>query len=348
MSEAFSRISDFKLVVGGVAGELQSVFRQNSIRYEFPMRSLGVIRGRLRMARAVWALRSVVRESAPETVFYVREPLLAFFLSVLSDRFRHNFFFEAHSFVRYPTFVYRHVFSFARGIIATSEKKADVFWNLFGVLKEKMLVRGNGFDADSFCAMPSKEEARRKLGLPLDKRVVTMIGKPTDERDIGAFVAAAERVPDVLFLSVGGTTQEIERIQSYKGFSHVQFVERVRPEEVVAYYAASDVIAVLLSMKFPEIAMYASPLKAREALAAGVPVVFSEVPALRDMADESLVTFVQPDDAVSLAKGVQLILASHDVSWAKAQKAREIFLKQSWQNRAKDIVEFIQTKRYGL
>lgn len=345
MSEAFSCVSDFTIVVGGVTGDIKTIFYENSIRREFPVMSLGVMHGRLRMARAVWALRDVVRESALDAVFYAREPLPAFFLSFLSGRFRNNFFFEAHSFSRYPVFIYRRIFSSARGVVATSEKKADAFQHMFRVSKEKMLVRGNGFDADFFRVMPSKKEARNVLHLPHDKRVVTMIGKPTIERDIATFLMAAEKMPEALFLSVGGTSQEIERMRSYKGFSCVRFIERVRPEEVAAYYAASNVIVVLLSSKFPDIAAYASPLKAREALATGVPVIFSDVPALHDVADESFVTFMKPDDADALTTSIRTILGAYSVHQEKANKAREIFLKQSWQNRAEDIVEFMENRK---
>lgn len=342
MSEAFSGFCDFTLVVGGVTGDVKTIFEDNSVRRPCILRSLGVSRGRLRMVRAVWALLNIIRTCPSDTVFYMREPLPAFMISFLSSQFRNIFFFEAHSFARYPAFIYRRVFSCARGIVATSEKKAIVFRNSFGVPDGKLLVRGNGFDAGFFTHMLSREEARSSLGLPLEKRIVVMIGKPTEERDIGTFLAAAEELPDVLFLSVGGLPHEIKRLQASKGFGRVRFVERVRPEEVAAYYAASDVVAVLLSTAFLEIAEFASPLKAREALATGVPVIFSDVPALRDVADGSLVTFVEPDDAEKLAGGVRAIFSDYGNHAAKAANARGIFLKQSWQTRAEDIVGFMK------
>ncbi len=342
MSEAFSGLCDFTLVVGDMAGDAKTIFYENSIHHAFFVRTLGISRGRLRMMRAVRGLLNIIRQCPSGTVFYVREPLPAFILSFVSPQFRNNFFFEAHSFARYPAFIYRRVFRYARGVVVTSEKKATVFQKLFGIPNEHVLVRGNGFDANFFRVMPKKELARSTLGLSPDKPVVTMIGKPTEERDISTFLAAAELMSDVLFLSVGGVLREIERIKSYKGFSCAHFAERARPEEVAAYYAASDVIVVLLSTAFPDIAAYASPLKARESLAAGVPVVFSDVPALRDVADESLVTFVKASDAEALVKGIQSILGDYDAYQKKANQARRIFLDQSWQTRAKDIIQFIK------
>ncbi|TSC69616.1 MAG: glycosyltransferase [Parcubacteria group bacterium Gr01-1014_70] len=345
MAEAFSRLCDFLLVIGNISGNVSDVFEQNSIRSAFSVESCNTtLRGRFRMVRAVRAWRRIVRKNPPGTVFYAREPLPAFMLTFLSKRFRSNFFFEAHSFTRYPAFIYRRVFGCVRGVIATSEKKAYVFQERFRVPKQKILVRGNGFDGEFFRVMPTKEEARNALHLPQDKRVVTMIGKPTAERDIATFLMATEKMPEALFLSVGGLPQEIEHLRSHAGFARVRFVERVRPADVAAYYAASDAIAVLLSTAFPEIAEFASPLKAREALATGVPVLFSDVPALRDVADDSFVTYVKPDDADALAAGIQSQFADYDSAVKKAAMAREIFMKQSWQNRAEDIVDFMENQ----
>ncbi|MEK7173852.1 MAG: glycosyltransferase family 4 protein [Patescibacteria group bacterium] len=343
MAEAFSRACDFKLFVGHMNISREELIKTNSIRYPFTVESLRVRAGRFRLLRMVLQARPVIKQEQANTVFYVREPLFAFFLTLLSKRFRSSFYLEAHSFVRYPRFVYGRVFLLARGIIATSEKKAVIFREKFNVPAKKVLVRGNGFDADMVCAMPEREEARRILGIPTGKRVVVMVGKPTDERGIDAFLEAASLLPDVVFISVGGLPQEIQRIREYRGFSSVKFVERVAPAEVASYYAAADSIAVLLSTKFPEIAKFASPLKAREALATGVPVVFSDVPALHDIAGEDLVTFVKPNDAQALADGIKIIFDTGESSAKKAKKAKELFLKQSWYNRAEDIVKFMES-----
>src|SRR3989344_3835293 len=116
MSEAFSRLCDFTLVVGDAAGDTKSIFHDNSVHHAFILRSLGISRGRLRMVRVVGALWGVIHGCPADTLFYIREPLPAFIISFLSPQFRTHFFFEAHSFSRYPAFIYRRVFTYARGI----------------------------------------------------------------------------------------------------------------------------------------------------------------------------------------------------------------------------------------
>ena len=168
MAEAFSRACDFKLLVGHMGISKEELFKTNSIRYPFIVESLKVQTGRFRLLRMALRARRCIRKEPTNAVFYIREPLFAFFLTLLSKRFRSSFYLEAHSFVRYPRFVYKRVFSFARGIIATSEKKAAIFREKFNVPAKKVLVRGNGFDADMVRAMPRKREREKCLGFRLE------------------------------------------------------------------------------------------------------------------------------------------------------------------------------------
>ena len=80
----------------------------------------------------------------------MREAMPAFFLTLLSRRFRERFFFEAHSFVRHYQFVYRRIFRYARGVVITSDQKAEAFRATFHLPEAQMIVRGNAIDSELF------------------------------------------------------------------------------------------------------------------------------------------------------------------------------------------------------
>ncbi|MEQ1849556.1 MAG: glycosyltransferase family 4 protein [Candidatus Peribacteraceae bacterium] len=77
-----------------------------------------------------------------------------------------------------------------------------------------------------------------------------------------------------------------------------------------------------------------SPLKLFEYAASGRPIVAADLPPLRDVFDDSSVTFVRPGDAVSLAQGIGEALKHPE----KATKAFQATAKHTWTNRMQRIV----------
>jgi glycosyltransferase involved in cell wall biosynthesis len=95
------------------------------------------------------------------------------------------------------------------------------------------------------------------------------------------------------------------------------------------------------SAKMERTRLYASPLKLFGYMASGVPIIASDLPAIREVLDESTATFCEPDNPESLARAIEFVLANPAEAQTKARKALELVKDYSWTERARKILEFI-------
>lgn len=90
-------------------------------------------------------------------------------------------------------------------------------------------------------------------------------------------------------------------------------------------------------------AHFTSPLKLIEALGAGVPVVVSDLPSIREIVSEKEAFLVQPDDPLALAAGIRQAFEGVDVRVRRARNGWQRSKEFSWQKRADKIVELART-----
>jgi glycosyltransferase involved in cell wall biosynthesis len=77
-------------------------------------------------------------------------------------------------------------------------------------------------------------------------------------------------------------------------------------------------------------------------MASGRPIIASDVPAIRDVFDESMGYFFEPDNPVSLASAIRLVFNEQYRAEEKGKRARLEVQKYSWEERAADIKRFIE------
>ena len=78
-------------------------------------------------------------------------------------------------------------------------------------------------------------------------------------------------------------------------------------------------------------------------MASGVPIVASDIPALREILNEKNAVLVKPNDPAVLARGIQKVLSDHALATSISRQAFEDVQKFTWENRAKSICEFIKS-----
>ena len=86
---------------------------------------------------------------------------------------------------------------------------------------------------------------------------------------------------------------------------------------------------------------YTSPLKLFEYLAAGKPIVASDLPSIRDILNKDTAMLVVSDDAQALAQGITVVLTDDALAKKLASNASELAKQYSWEQRAKKISDFI-------
>ncbi len=73
-------------------------------------------------------------------------------------------------------------------------------------------------------------------------------------------------------------------------------------------------------------------------MATGVPIVASDLPSLREVVSDKEVFFATPDDPVSFARTIEYIKANSDEAQVRADRAKALVQKYSWDVRSDKII----------
>jgi glycosyltransferase involved in cell wall biosynthesis len=210
------------------------------------------------------------------------------------------------------------------------------------------LVAPDAVDEKRFADTVDGGRARKELHISPSERVVTYTGHLYAWKGIDTVVAAAAELSDVVFLIVGGMPDDQNRLRSEivsRGLSNVRLEGHVSPARVPLYLAASDVLLLPNSAATPLSSRHTSPMKAFEYMAAGRPIVASDLPSLRELfASDVDALLVAPDDPGELARAVRRLLDDPSLSERLAASARRKVRDFTWSGRAAAILEFARRR----
>jgi len=228
-------------------------------------------------------------------------------------------------------------------MVTISEELAGRYRD-FGLPPEKIIVQPDGVDMERFSRPLSKDAARTMLNLPGDKPVVVYAGHLYDGRGIEDILAAAAELPGMQFLLVGGHDADVDRrkVQTQTaGLSNVALTGFINNGNLPPYLWAADVLLMPYSIKCPT-AQWMSPLKLFEYMAAGRPVIASELPAVKTVITHGRNAWLTPpDDGKALAKAISSLVHSQDLGARLARQAYKDVHQYSWENRVKKIMHYI-------
>ena len=122
----------------------------------------------------------------------------------------------------------------------------------------------------------------------------------------------------------------------------LRFVDRVPNRDVPLWLSALDVAV----MPFPETEHYKyfmSPLKLFEYMAAGVPIVATDLPSIREILQHDRdVWLVPPENPESLGRGISTLLQNRDRATRISRSAKERVKRYTWSKRAEGILKKVQ------
>jgi glycosyltransferase involved in cell wall biosynthesis len=188
----------------------------------------------------------------------------------------------------------------------------------WGVQPDRILYLPNGVEPNRFLRPNELRLQTLRQELKIEKKpVLSFIGSlslPSHPVDllIQAFAALARRMSEPILLLVGGG-EDFELLRSMVlelGLEErVRFCGRVLPEEVVDYYAISDVSVD--PVHDDDAARGRSPLKLFESWACGTPFVTADVGDRRALAgDPPAASLVRPGDPLELAETLVNLLSN--------------------------------------
>ena len=223
-------------------------------------------------------------------------------------------------------------------IIVTNPLIAEELAQTFGISRDRLLVEPNGVDRMLLDAPLSKQEARRKLGLPEDAPFALYAGRLYGWKELG-ILAKAARDSVLPIRLLGGTREEYERVTG-EGGGQLLFEGACPPNDVPLWLAAADVLLILGSAKNESSYRYTTPMKVYEYFAARRPVVASATPALRSFIPEDAVAWYEPDDARSLCDAIQTAHTGGAETRQKIERGAAEALAHTWSVRAERILSF--------
>jgi glycosyltransferase involved in cell wall biosynthesis len=193
-------------------------------------------------------------------------------------------------------------------VITVNDPYADVMADRFGV--ERPLVVLN-------CSLRAQAPVARgrrfheALGLPDDRRVVLYHGGLSRDRGIEQLLDAIPAIPDATLVLMGYGDLEASiraRAASPALAGRVAVLPAVPPAELIAWVGSADVAAMPIQPTTLNHRL-TTPNKLFEAIAAGVPVVASDLPGMAPIVlDTGCGVVVDPTDPGAIAAAIHEIL----------------------------------------
>jgi glycosyltransferase involved in cell wall biosynthesis len=191
---------------------------------------------------------------------------------------------------------------------------------------------------------------------PLAKRRgVVYAGQLYAWKGVPTLIEAMAYVPDAALSVVGGNKPDelaqVRALAEQHGVAgRVNFVGHVPHAEVETYVRSARVAVIplgsdLLARRFT------SPIKVFEYMAAGTPIVATNLPTIREvLRDEENALLCPAADARAMAAQIARLLADDALAQRLRLKARQELSRYTWDERARRILEFaaaVQSRRQG-
>ena len=269
-------------------------------------------------------------------ILYTREwPAVLFFRNIVL---------EIHSLPAKASFIHKKAWQKTKALfVLTSFIKNELI--KLGVSENKILILPDAVDLEKFGIKISKEEARKKLGLPPDKKIILYTGSfyLYNWKGVDVLLEAAKNFGEgFLFLFVGGSSEEIEQIKSkYNNLSNVLLLGHKLYAEIPCYLKSADVLALPNKSGHAMSEKHTSPLKLFEYMASSRPIVASNLPSLREVLTEKEAVFFRPNDSTNLAHAIKKILDDSSLAERLTQSALQKVQNYTWQNRSHRAIDFI-------
>lgn len=242
-------------------------------------------------------------------------------------------------------------------VIATSPIQLDMFYRDYKLPREKVRMIPPGYDDNRFFPVgeASQQAIRQEFGMPLDKKIVSSIGRLSLNKGfdllVDAFSVVAERADDVMLrLAVGsqgeGVTEDPlrteleEKIRGYGLEDRVILTDSLPDEEMADFYRAGDVFC--LPSRYEPFGMTAI-----EAMACGTPTIVTTHGGLYrtlTYGTDALFadTFDKVDFGITILKAIRYKKIRDRMATEGAHTVRSLF---TWTGIAQQILKLVEGRR---
>lgn len=318
-------------------------------RHPIPIdRRLMTSRYRLAAARFVsylWSLVSLTRKTRPEWV-YGRSPMglwIASRMRSLTGRHRIAVYGELHDLPNRAAG--RRLLGQLNGVVAISGTLRDEATTQGMVAQEAIRVEPNGFD--SGVHRLDQATARRLVcgRWPIDptKPLLVYVGRVDSAKGGTTLLKLARGLPSVQMLMVGHVWEEA-LLERGNHIENVEFTGHIPPGEISTYLDAATIL-LLPSTARLSYAEFMSPLKLPEYMAAGRPIIASDLPSIGELlVHEANALLVPAEDADAWVTAVRRLVADPELATSLGERARLDAQGMSWDDRASRILGWLEQR----
>lgn len=220
-------------------------------------------------------------------------------------------------------------------IIAISVGVRDFYVDK-GVPSIQITIADDGIDESFFAKQPTTTEVRHDLGLSAEIKVAMYIGGFDTWKGVDTFFMAAESLPEVSFVAIGGTLQQVKHYT--EKYPAVTFLGSMPYRDLPRLQQAADVLVVPNTAANNLSSRYTSPLKLFAHMSSAKPVVITDIPSLVSITGRQLVTVAAPDQSQSLASAIDEVFENYDTKIGNAIKLCERAKSYTWFKRAEKVI----------
>ncbi|HRY62338.1 MAG TPA: glycosyltransferase family 4 protein [Candidatus Paceibacterota bacterium] len=272
-------------------------------------------------------------------IFYSRDEMPLWFLSI----FNKKVFWEVHT--GKWNFLVSDTVKRCHGIITISNGIKKYFENK-NIDGDKILVSPDAVDIEQFSLDIKKNDARKKIGLPSDKKIILYTGHLYAWKGADTLANSAKEFnEEYLFVFVGGNINHVNDLKKrFSNQDNIMILGQKPHEDIPFYLKSADVLVIPNSGKEDVSRLYTSPMKLFEYMASGTPIIASNLPSIREIIDEDGAVFFEPDNPESLARSIKKIFDNSALADKMANNSKINSQKYSWQRRAEGIINFISSR----
>jgi len=229
-----------------------------------------------------------------------------------------------------------------RKFVVITHALKDYYSERYPFLSEKIIVAPDGADPVSKNIKP--------ITLPnKGKRLqVGYVGHLYPGRGIDVIYQLAERCPWADFHVVGGTNEDIDTIRTrMASLANLHLHGFIPPAEVERYRIAFDILLAPYQRKVSVAGggtttteKWMSPLKVFEYMAAGKPIICSDLPVLREvLVDKQNALLCDPENIDSWEKALITLSGNESMRIQLGETAQKDFARRySWRSRAEKLL----------
>lgn len=309
-------------------------------------------RGRGAPISAYWCARNLIKNLKDFDFCFTR----SLYLNKLALGYGHKVIFESHSTLLYALKLINQIY--IKRLLKDSKQYNQVlfiaishalaeFWHKLDVPNEKILTLHDAVCSEDFASVETWEEARKKLKIKSNRKIVLYSGSLYKDRGIEQLLELAQSFPESDFMVLGGPEKQqihYQELSRKMCLENIFFLGHVPHQQVKRYLSAADVLLMLFTWKVPTINI-CSPLKVFEYMAAERIIVGQNFPTIKEvLIDGENALLADPDSLGELKTKLGKALSMNYPNKLSTNARLDVMREYTWKKRALAILNKLDKK----